>query len=221
MASRSKNEGIVHEILRDESFSPEGIKEALWKRNVSFVKAYDRYYNMLFIPLAILWLLPAVARYFNWTFLSFFAELPRVDFPSIAVVLAVVLFPIGICLEAIVCLERTRHGGCHDFHESVVVVRQGPYRIIRHPGYLAEIIYFAMLPIILSRWVPYTIFAGVGTILVVASLSYLIRREDDFNVKKWGEEYRRYMKEVPAINFVRGLWNLKQSKEYESGKEVD
>ena len=203
-------EGMVTEILRDEDLTSEEIKKRLWKRNVSFVKAYDRPFTILFIAMAILWLLPAVAKYSGWAFLSSFAELPSIEFAPLARVVALVFFLIGVCLDAVVSVGRRKHGGCDDFHESVVIVREGPYRIIRHPGYLAEIVYFSMVPIILSRWVPYTILAAVSTITVVAGLLYLIRQEDNLNIKKWGEEYRQYVEQVPAVNFVKGLWSVRE-----------
>jgi len=206
----SNKEGIVAEILRDEDLISEEIKKRLWKRNVSFVKTYDRPFTILFIAMAILWLLPAVAKYSGWAILSSLAHLPAVQFPIAARAVAVVLFLIGVCFDAIVTLKRTRQGGCRDAHESVVIVRQGPYRVIRHPGYLAEIVYFSVGPIILSTWVPYTILAAVSTIAVVAGLLYLIRQEDDFNIKKWGEEYRQYVEQVPAVNFVKGLWSVRE-----------
>lgn len=34
-------------------------------------------------------------------------------------------------------------------------------------------------------------------------------REDNFNLRKWGEEYRRYVEAVPAINLVKGLRKLR------------
>lgn len=95
-------------------------------------------------------------------------------------------------------------------HETVVIVREGPYRVIRHPGYLAEMIYFSLLPIVLSKWVPFTILAAISSAIAIASCAYLIRAEDSFNLRKWGEEYRQYMEEVPAINFVKGLRRLRE-----------
>lgn len=94
-------------------------------------------------------------------------------------------------------------------HETVVIVREGPYRVIRHPGYLAEMVYFSLLPIVLSEWVPFTILAVVYTATWIGAIVYLVRAEDEFNLGKWGEEYRQYMEEVPAINFVEGLKKLK------------
>ena len=44
--------------------------------------------------------------------------------------------------------------------------------------------------------------------IAIASCAYLIRAEDSFNLRKWGEEYRQYREEVPAVNFVKGLLRL-------------
>ena len=101
-------------------------------------------------------------------------------------------------------------------HETVVIIREGPYRVIRHPGYLAEVIYFGLLPIVLSRWVPFTALAAISTAIAIASCVYLISAEDSFNLRKWGEEYRQYMEKVPAVNFVKGLMRLRGGDKLDS-----
>ena len=183
----------------------EDVRKALWNRNVSFVRAYDRAFSGLFLAVAILWLLPGIATWSGWRFLSFFARLSRVDFPVAVIVTGAVLFVAAISLEVKLNLMRQKLGGCHDMHETVVIVREGPYSVIRHPGYLAEMVYFGVLPIVLSRWVPFTVLAAIASIVAIAGLAYLIRAEDSFNMRKWGEEYRQYMEEVPAVNFLKGL----------------
>ena len=207
----SKEEGLVGEILEKGDLTVKEVKEELWKKNVSFVRSYDRPTSMLWLVLVVLWLLPAIAKYSGWGFLSFFAQLPRVDFPVVVIVIAAIFFIAAISLEAKVNLGRIRQGGCRDSHETVVIVREGPYKVIRHPGYLAEIIYFGLLPIVLSKWVPFTISAVVYGVIWIGVLVYLLKAEDNFNIRKWGDEYRQYMKQVPALNFVKGLKNLKMS----------
>lgn len=209
---KPKKEGLVREILSKGDLTAKEIKEELWKKDISFVRSYDRPICILFYPLVVLWLLPAVAKYSRCGFLNFFAQLPKMDFPIVVIVIGTIFFIAAICLEAKVGYERQRQGGCYDLHESVVMVREGPYRVIRHPGYLAELIYFPLLPIVLSRWVPFTILATVFTVVWIGVTVYVIRAEDDFNIRKWGEEYRQYMKEVPALNFVKGLKNLKKEQ---------
>jgi len=202
--------GLVKEILSRGDLDVKQMKEELWVRDISFVRAYDRAFSGLFWVLAVLWFLPAIGRWTGWGFLRFFARLPRADFPIGVIVIGVVLFIVAVSLEAKVVSMRQKRGGCQDPHETVVLVREGPYRVIRHPGYLAEMVYFSVLPIILSKWVPLTILAAICIVIAIASCVYLIRVEDNFNLRKWGEEYRQYMKEVPAINFVKGLKKLKE-----------
>jgi len=200
--------GLVKEILSEGNFTAEEIKRELWKKDISFVRSYDRAYNVLFWPLIVLWLLPAIARYSGWGFLSLFARLPRVDFPAVVIVIGAMLLIAAVALEVKVTLMRRKQGGCCDTHESVIIVREGPYGVIRHPGYLAELIYFPLLPVVLSRWIPCTILAMVYIVVWTGAIVYLIKAEDNFNLRKWGEEYRRYMEEVPAINFVEGFKRL-------------
>jgi protein-S-isoprenylcysteine O-methyltransferase Ste14 len=207
---RQKDEGLVGEILSRGDLETKQVKEELWARDVSFVRAYDRAFSRLFLVLVVLWLLPAIGRWTGWGFLRCFARLPRVDFPIGVIVIGAVLFIAAVSLEAKVVSMRQKRGGCQDAHETVVIVREGPYRVIRHPGYLSEMVYFSVLPIVLSRWVPFTILAAICIIIAIASCAYLIRVEDSFNLRKWGEEYCQYMKEVPAINFVKGLKAHKQ-----------
>ena len=203
-------EGRVKEILSKGDLTAEEMKEELQEKDVCFTSSYDRPFTALFLALVILWLLPAVATWTGWGFLGFFARLPRVDFPMGVIVIGAVLFVAAVSLEVRICALRQRRGGCQDVHETVVIVREGPYRVVRHPGYLAEVVYFTLIPILLSRWVPYTPLAALASAAMIAGIAYLIRTEDSFNLRKWGEEYRRYMEEVPAINFVKGLKRLKK-----------
>jgi protein-S-isoprenylcysteine O-methyltransferase Ste14 len=205
-----KKEGLVGEILKKDHITTKELKEELGKKNVNFTKLFSRSYGGLLFVVAIIWLLPAVAQYSDWVLLNFLARLPVVEFPIPVIVIGAIFFIAAISLEVKVTLIRKREGGCHDTHETVIVIRQGPYRIIRHPGHLAEMSYFSLLPILLSRWVPFTVMAGISIVILIGSYVYMIREEDNFNVRKWGEEYRKYMKELPAINFFKGLKNLKR-----------
>jgi protein-S-isoprenylcysteine O-methyltransferase Ste14 len=201
-----KKEGLAGEILKKDDITTKELKEELGKKNVNFTKLYSRAYGGLLFVVAIIWLLPAVAQYSGWVLLNFFARLPVVEFPIPVIVIGAIFFIAAISLEAKVTLIRKREGGCHDTHETVIVIREGPYRIIRHPGHLAEMFYFSLLPILLSRWIPFTVMAGISIVILIGSYVYMIREEDNFNVRKWGNEYQQYINEVPAINFVKGLF---------------
>ena len=207
---RRKREARVEEVLSRGDLAAGETRKELWKKNVSFVRSYDRHCNRLFWPLIALWLVPAVAKWSGWRFLSCFGRLSRVDFPIVVIVIGSLLFITAIALEVKVSSMRQKRGGCHDLHETVVIVREGPYRVIRHPGYLAELIYFPLLPIVLSRWVPFTILAVAYIVVWTGAIAYLLKAEDHFNLRKWGDEYRRYVEEVPAVNFAKGLKRLRE-----------
>ena len=203
--ARQESQGLVPEILEKGDLGTSEIKEQLREKDVSFVKSYDRRCTVLFSVVALLCLLPAIAQYSGWAFLDFFARLPRVQFPPVAMVVAAACVVAAFSLEAKVGSWRKKQGGCHDAHETVVIIREGPYGIIRHPGYLAEITYFGLLPVALSEWLPFTVLAAVYYVAWLGALAYLVRAEDAFNIRKWGEEYRQYVREVPALNLLKGL----------------
>jgi len=69
------------------------------------------------------------------------------------------------------------------------VVTNGPYALIRHPGYLAN--FFVMFPfclIIASNWILFTIVGLVYTRAYV----YRIRTEEQMLLKTLGTAYQRY-----------------------------
>jgi len=198
------SEGLVQKITVSDKRQAREIKEELSKKNVNFTKLYSKLYGCLLLFIGIIWFLPFIARYSQWEFLDFFAQLPTFDFSLPVIIVCALFFAAAIWLEINVSLIRTRSGGCSDLHETILIIREGPYKIIRHPGHLAEMIYLGMLPVLLCKWIPFTITAIGAIIMLIAGYSYMIRDEDRFNIKKWGDNYRKYMNEVPAINFING-----------------
>ncbi len=75
------------------------------------------------------------------------------------------------------------------------VIRNGPYRFVRHPVYASEILSFIGLGLALQSWVALLI------ILVAASVYYgnRIRFEERFLASELGDEYFQYMKGVKRI----------------------
>jgi len=68
------------------------------------------------------------------------------------------------------------------------VIEAGPYKYLRHPGYLGQIIAFVGLGLALQSWV------ALLTILVIAVglLAYRMRIEEDLMVKGLGARYTNY-----------------------------
>jgi len=72
------------------------------------------------------------------------------------------------------------------------VIRKGVFRFVRHPIYLSEIIlYLGLLLINIS------LAAVPALIIAMFFLHYISRHEEKLLLAKYGDEYKRYMEEVP------------------------
>lgn len=76
--------------------------------------------------------------------------------------------------------------------EKPGVIRKGPFNVVRHPVYLAEILlYFGILLMSLS------LAAAVVWIMTIAFLHFISRYEEKLLLERFGEDYKRYLDEVP------------------------
>lgn len=83
---------------------------------------------------------------------------------------------------------------------------------MRHPAVFGLIMLPVLLPIILSAYIPFTALSIAAIILMIAYTYYGVHLEEKLSIKKWGDKYRQYMKEVPKFNFIKGLWNLRKRR---------
>ena len=81
------------------------------------------------------------------------------------------------------------------------IVTSGLYSIVRHVQYTGGILsIFIATPLLYPHWI--FVFLGIPGIL----LTYLgTKREDKLLIEKFGDEYKRYVDKVPAINIVAGV----------------
>ena len=109
---------------------------------------------------------------------------------------AMVRKPIGIML---LCLSgycawsglRTVFG---EVRETPSVVRKGVFGVVRHPIYLSEVLLYLGL-FLLNM----SLLAGAVWIGATAFLYYLSRYEEELLMKRFGEDYITYMRDV-------GMW---------------
>jgi protein-S-isoprenylcysteine O-methyltransferase Ste14 len=87
----------------------------------------------------------------------------------------------------------------HDF------VRDGPYRYVRHPAYLAFVIEHVAVPLVGNAW--WSLLVAV--VVYVPMLVWRWRQEEVVLCAKFGDRYRAYQREVgawlPRWSAVRGL----------------
>ena len=109
-----------------------------------------------------------------------------------------------------------RRGGVakgKSYVETTHLVDTSLYAIVRHPQYLAGILFNISMMLLAQNWV--VILLGT----ISAALLYIdIQAADREGIKKFGDEYRRYMQRVPQVNFILGGVRLMRSNRT-SGKE--
>lgn len=104
-------------------------------------------------------------------------------------VLGIALFIIGLGLYFASRMYLGRF-----FSEKVTIkpdhelITTGPYRYIRHPIYLGEILYFISIPVIFGSLIGLAIM-----LIIVPILIYRIGREEQVLSTEFGEEYEKYV----------------------------
>ncbi len=79
--------------------------------------------------------------------------------------------------------------------ENHKLIETGLYKIIRHPGYLGQLMIFAGISISLSNWLAVLLMMTPITIGYV----YRIKVEEDFMIEQMGESYLNYQKRTKRM----------------------
>ena len=76
--------------------------------------------------------------------------------------------------------------------DSQTIVSQGPYRVIRHPGYLGTIFVWVGFALAIGNWVA----AIILTILLFGVYGYRIHTEEAMLIDRFGNKYQEYRKQT-------------------------
>ena len=196
------DEGQVKDLvekLQAGELTPKEAKKRLKERGLLEKEAWE------IIPWAIYFIL--------WLPLNFMFsdQLPAVQFPAIVIYISLAIGLLGILVGIWATRMHYKRGGLnHD--ETVILLKDGPYRVMRHSAGVGMMLPI-LLPIILSASVPFSPLSVAAIIVMIVYVYYSIRIEEEgLDIPKWGDEYRQYMKEVPRLNFIVGLWRLRKRK---------
>ena len=114
-----------------------------------------------------------------------------------------VLWALSIIFGILPILSFKRKGGVakgESYMRTTKLVDTGIYSIVRHPQYLAGFLLIIALIFITQHWL--SIVAGVLAFIAFYIDTY---RVDPPLIKKFGDEYKEYMKRVPRLNFILGI----------------
>lgn len=122
-------------------------------------------------------------------------------FPPVLAILGLIFFTLGDVLTLWATKENR-------FFSSVVLIQKerghhvittGPYRIVRHPGYLGSIIFLLAMPFALASY--WALIPAVITIIV----SFVRTDREDNTLKRELEGYSRYAERV-RYRIIPGVW---------------
>lgn len=111
--------------------------------------------------------------------------------PLPVTVAASVLFLLAYILYAEVMRENTYLSRTVKVEEGQTVVDTGLYSIVRHPMYMATILLFLMIPVVLGSWYALIVFAFYPAIIIVR-----LKDEEDLLTRELPgyEEYKQKVK---------------------------
>ena len=103
-----------------------------------------------------------------------------------------------------------RKGGVPDgesYTQTTILVDSGIYAIVRHPqNGTAWLLINLGVMMIACHWTS-LLLGSVSMILVYADTF----KADQYCIKKFGDQYRRYIERVPRVNFLAGILRRMQS----------
>ena len=116
-------------------------------------------------------------------------------------IIGIILIIITIILAIFSLISLKRMGkpkiGVED---TTILINNTIFGIIRHPLYLGFILWGISQIFITQSYVS----------IILCSLAILFaylaaEKEDEYNISKFGEKYKEYMKKVPRVNFLLGI----------------
>jgi protein-S-isoprenylcysteine O-methyltransferase Ste14 len=84
--------------------------------------------------------------------------------------------------------------------DATIMIDRGIFRIVRHPLYLGTALWSVALILIFQSI--FSVILGGAAIFCFWMAS---KKEDEFNIKKFGDKYREYIQDVPMWNAFKGL----------------
>ena len=140
-------------------------------------------------------------------FVPVFLELPDLVPWLVALSLAgyaILYLSIGLFVATILSLRR---GGKPNsgWERTTELTTSGIHGLVRHPLQLSGILGACGAAVAQPALVVLVLSAVSVTCFALAT-----RAEDQFNVARFGEPYRTYVKQVPALNLLAGIWTRLQ-----------
>jgi len=132
-----------------------------------------------------------------------FLDVPAlVPWPSALSLAGYAILWLGVGLFVVTILSLRRGGKpTSGWERTTELTTSGIHGLVRHPMQLSGILGACGTAV----WRP-ALLVLVLSAVSVTCFALAARAEEQFNVAKFGEPYRIYMKQVPTLNLLAGIW---------------
>jgi len=144
--------------------------------------------KMFYISVCLFFIVSGLDKRFGWS-----------SVPLVMVIVSEILFLAGYLFLFLVFRENKYLAHTIVVEEGQRVVSTGPYAIVRHPMYLAELIMFIFAPLALGSY-----WAVIVNVLLIALLAVRIVTEEEVLFKELSG-YREYTLKI-RYRLVPGIW---------------
>jgi protein-S-isoprenylcysteine O-methyltransferase Ste14 len=90
-----------------------------------------------------------------------------------------------------------------EIRETHKLIKTGPYKYVRHPAYLSNLLDYIAVPLLLNSFYTILLFFPLQIFLIHMGIHF----EEKVLIKKFGEEYIRYKRETgglaPLVPFMK------------------
>jgi protein-S-isoprenylcysteine O-methyltransferase Ste14 len=107
---------------------------------------------------------------------------------------------IGLFIVAVRSLRQGGQAGSN-WEDTTALTKEGLHSLVRHPMQLSGLV-GACAMFLVNPLLPTLVLS----LLSAACFALAVLAEDRFNLSKFGEAYRAYMNQVPALNLPAGVW---------------
>ena len=113
---------------------------------------------------------------------------------SVFYILAIIVAVLSLVTLRFKGKPRTR------IENTTIFIEKGIFKIVRHPLYFSLALWSISF-ILLIQNIPATILG----IIALCCFLMAAKKEDEFNIKKFGDVYQEYMDKVPIWNVFKGM----------------
>lgn len=130
---------------------------------------------------------------------------PMLNILTLRVIGYILFIPAAFFVIASFTTLKMKGKPTDSWESTTSIIHSGVYRVIRHPMYLGTAIWsFALVLVIQS------LISAILASVALFCFWMASRKEEEFNLNKFGDEYKKYLESVPRWNFIKGIKNFKK-----------